>query len=89
MPYKTDCALVACMRATSHMRPRAHDQYTLSTLICGKGGAGPSSLHTMLGGPTKVCECKTDVKPTWIPKWHQMDHISWSLGLISITTFWR
>ena len=28
----------------------------------------------------KVCECKMDVKPTWIPTWHQMDHVSWSLG---------
>jgi hypothetical protein len=25
-------------------------------------------------------ECKMDVKSTWIPTWHQMDHVSWSLG---------
>jgi hypothetical protein len=24
-----------------------------------------------------------DVKPTWIPTWHQMDHGSWSHGLFS------
>ena len=40
------------LRATSHMRLRAHDHYTSSTLIGGKGGAGPSSLHTTLEGPT-------------------------------------
>ena len=37
------------LRATSHMRLRARDHGTSSTLICGKGGAGPSSLHTTLG----------------------------------------
>ena len=50
-------------RATSRSRPRARDQYTLSTIVGGKGGAGPSSLHTTLEGPTEgVCECKMDVK---------------------------
>ena len=45
---------VILTRATSHMRLRAHDRYTSSTLIGGKGGAGPSSLlHTMLEGPTE------------------------------------
>ena len=28
-----------------------------------------------------VCECKMDVKSTWIPTWHRMDHVSRSLGL--------
>ena len=47
-------------------RPRARDHYTSSTLIGGEGGAGPSSLHTMLEGPTEyICECKMDVKFTW------------------------
>ena len=32
----------------SHTRLRAHDHCTSSTLNGGKGGAGPSSLHTML-----------------------------------------
>ena len=36
--------------ATSHTRLGAHDHCTLSTLIGGKGGTGPSSLHTMLEG---------------------------------------
>jgi hypothetical protein len=39
-----------------------------------KGGANPSSLH-------KVCECKIDAKSTWIPTWHPMDLVSWSLEL--------
>jgi hypothetical protein len=50
------------LRATSHTRLRACDQYTSSTLIGGEAGAGPSSLHTMLEGPNGVCECKMDVK---------------------------
>ena len=41
------------LRATSHMRLSAHDHDTSSTLIGGKGGAGPSSLHTTLEGPTE------------------------------------
>ena len=32
-------------------------------------------------GTNGVCECKMDVKYTWIPTWHQMDHVSWSFGL--------
>ena len=35
------------------MRLRARDHYTPSTLIGGKGGAGPSSLHTTLERPTE------------------------------------
>ena len=41
------------LRAASHTRLRARDHYTSSTLIGGKGGAGPSSLHTTLEGPTE------------------------------------
>ena len=37
----------------------------------------------------RVCECKMDVKSTWMPTWHQMDHVSWLLGLFSKITFWR
>jgi len=73
------------------MRLRARDHYTSSTLIGGKDGAGPSSLlHATLEGPTEyVSECKVDVTSTWIPTWHQMDRVSWSLGLFSKTKFWR
>jgi hypothetical protein len=67
------------LRATSHTRLRARDHCTSSTLIGAKGGAGPSSLPTTLEGPTELCECKMDVKSTWIPTCHQMDHVSWSL----------
>ena len=64
---------VGCGETTSHTRLTACDHYTSSTLIGGEGGAGPSSLHTMLEGPTELCECKMDGKCTWIPTWHQMD----------------
>ena len=47
----------------SHTRLWARDHYTSSTFIGGKGGAGPSLLHTTLEGPTGyVCECKMGVK---------------------------
>jgi hypothetical protein len=43
---------IGVLRATSHMRLRARDHFTSSTLIGGKGGAGPSSLlHTTFEGP--------------------------------------
>ena len=41
------------LSATSHTTLRAHDHYTLSILIGGKGGAGPSSLHITLERPTE------------------------------------
>jgi len=43
--------------ATSHTRLRAHDQYTSSSHWW-KGGAGPSSLHTILEGPTKYVNAR-------------------------------
>ena len=76
--------------ATSHTRLRAHDHSTSSIFIGGKGGAGPSSLHTTLEGPTEnISECKMNVKSTWIPIWHRIDHVSWSLGLFSNITSWK
>jgi hypothetical protein len=44
--------------ATSHTRLRACDHYTSSTLIGGKGRAGPSLLHTMLEGPTEYANAR-------------------------------
>jgi hypothetical protein len=46
------------LMAISHTRLRAHDHYTPSTLIGGKGGAGPSSLHTTLEGPTEYMNAR-------------------------------
>ena len=46
------------IRATSHRRPIARDHYTSSTLIGGKGGACPSSLHTTLEGPTEYVNAR-------------------------------
>jgi hypothetical protein len=77
--------------ATSHTRLRARDHYTSSTLIGGKGGASPSSLHTTLEGPTEYVNALW-IESTWIPKWHRMDHISWSLHSKvrdHTTLFWR
>ena len=42
----------------SHMRLRARDHYTSSSPIGGKGGAGPSSLHATLEGPTEYVNAR-------------------------------
>ena len=65
---------------------------TSSTLVGGKRRAGPSSLlPTTLEGPTEYY-----VNTRWmgclhgfLPTWHQMDHVSWSLGLFLKTTSWK
>jgi hypothetical protein len=51
------CVEVA-LRATSHTRLRARDHYTSSTLIGGKGRAGPSSLHIVLEGPMEYVNAR-------------------------------
>jgi hypothetical protein len=52
------------LRATSHTRLSARDHYTSSTLIGGKGGAGPSSLlHTTLEGPTEYVNARWMYSP--------------------------
>ena len=59
-------------RITSHTRLRARDHYTSSTRIGGKGGAGPSSLHTTLEGPTE------HVNARWMWSLHGFLHgIEW------------
>ena len=55
---RRDLLLKLQLRATSHKRLRALDHYTSSTLIGGKGGAGPSSLHTTLEGPMEYVNAR-------------------------------
>ena len=50
---RIELKLASALRATSHTRLRARGRCTSSTLIGGKGGAGPSSLHTTLEGSTE------------------------------------
>ena len=83
-------ALGSCMkwpsfRTTSHTSMRASDYNISSTLIGGKGGAGPSSLHTMLEGLHEYVNARWMYSLTW----HRMDNVSWSLGLFSKTTSWK
>ena len=67
--FHKHCSL---LRATSYTRLRARDLYTSSTLIGGKGGAGPSSLHTMLEEPTEY------VNARWMSSLHGFLHgIKW------------
>ena len=72
--------MVGNLRAIAHTRLRARDHCTLSTLIGGKGRAGPSSLYTMLEGTIGVSDSKMDVKSTWNPS-SMASNVSWSLGL--------
>jgi len=44
-------------RTISHTRLKAHD-FNSSTLISGKGEAGPNSLHTTIEGPTKYVNAR-------------------------------
>ena len=45
----------------------------------GMGTQCRALLHTMLRDQRTICECKMDVKSTWIFIWHRLDHASWSL----------
>jgi hypothetical protein len=59
-------------------------------LVFLRAGAAGLLGVAMVWGTNGVCERKKmDVKSTWIPTWHQMDHVSWSLRLLSKTTSWR
>ena len=59
------------VRATSHTRLTARDCCTSSSLVGGKGGAGPSSLlRTMLEGPTKYVSARWMEKSTWVSTWY-------------------
>jgi hypothetical protein len=62
------------IRATSHTRLRAHDRYTSSTLIGGKGKAGPSVLHTTPKGPMEY-----SIKRTWTGSAFSTNESAWSL----------
>ena len=46
------------LRATLCTRLRARYIWISNTLIGGKGGAGPSSLHTTLEGPTEYVNAR-------------------------------
>ena len=60
------------IRATSHTRLRARDHYISSTLIGGKGGAGPSSLRASFEGPTEY------VNARWMQSLHgSLQGIDW------------
>jgi hypothetical protein len=65
------------------MRLRVRDHCILSTLIGGKRQSWSKFASHCAWGTNGVCECEMDVKSTWVPMWHQMDHVSWLLGLFS------
>ena len=46
------------LRTISHTRLSAREHYASNTLIGGKGGAGPSSLHTTLEGPREYVNAR-------------------------------
>ena len=63
-----------------------HYIYFLIILIFLLVMGAKKSLAHYAWGTNGVTDCKMDVKFAWIPKWHQMDHVSWSLGFFSKTT---
>ena len=68
----TQSSRVLPIMPTSHTRLRTRDHYTSSTLIGGNSGAGPSSLHTRLEGPTEY------VNARWMWSLHGFLHgIKW------------
>jgi hypothetical protein len=72
------------LKATSHMRLRARDHYTSSTHWWKRWSWSKFASH-YAWGTNGVCERKMDVKSICMPTWHQMDHVSWLLGLFSKT----
>ena len=59
---------------------RACDHYTSSTLVGGKGGAGPSSLHTTLEGPME------DVNATrWMQKVYKVFYMAFNGPCFTVT----
>jgi hypothetical protein len=77
------------LRATSHTKLRARDHYTSNHSQWWKRWSQSKFASHHTWGTNGVCECKMDVKSTWTYAWHRMDHVSWSLGLLSKTTSWR
>ena len=74
--------MVDLLRATSHMRPRAHDHFTSSALIGGKGGAGPSLLHIAHEGPIEY------VNARWMYSLHKFLHgIEWIISHSHLAIF--
>ena len=65
-----------------HMRLRACDQYTSSTHWWKRWSRSKFASH-YTWGTNGVCECKMDVKFTWIPTWHWMG----SCFMVTWTTF--
>jgi hypothetical protein len=63
------------LRATSHMRLRAHDHYTSRHSHWWKRRNRSRFTSHYACGTNGVCECKMDVRSTWISTWYKMDHI--------------
>ena len=65
------------LRATSHTRLRARDHYTSSTQShwWKRWTRSKFASSHYAWGTNGVCECKRDVKSTWIPTWHWIVHI--------------
>ena len=72
----------------TNMRLRAMTIAHSSTLIGGRHSRSKYAPHYAWGPMEYICECKVEVKFTWIPTWHRTCHLPWWLGLFSKTT-WR
>jgi hypothetical protein len=69
--------------ATSHTRLKARDHCTSSKSHQWKRWSRSRFASHYTSRTNWVSWCKMDVKSTWIPTWHQVDHVSWSLVVFS------
>jgi hypothetical protein len=78
-------------RATSHTRLRARETIHFKHAHWWGTRSRSKFASHYAWGTNGVCEwnARWMCTSTWIPTWHQMDHVSWSLGLFSKTTSWR
>jgi hypothetical protein len=76
---------VHCLRATSHKTESPWPLRFKHSHWWKRRSRSKFASH-YAWGTNEVCECKMDVKSTWIPTWHRMDHVSRSLGLFQKQT---
>ena len=69
-------------RILGPLHTRDWEPVTIALLALSLVEKGDVNAH-YAWGINGVCQCKMDVKSTWISIWHRMDHVSWSLGLFS------
>ena len=79
--FRAPSLAFACFLGPLHTRDWGPVTSTLQPLSLLERRSRSEFASHYAWGTTGVSKCKMDVKCTWILTWHQMDHVSWSLGL--------